>query len=163
MTQTSQTSSCLANTGKRFARKTAWLLRIRLSCIAILLLAMPLSASAIDPADRPLIPFGITDGQTLRVVALNVASNRTAKLSVKFLDTDGNLISQTTAISVSSGKIVTFDFPRASFNNEGGRIQLRPVAVLGDRSSMGIVHVSVEVFNEDDGKTTVLWDGPPVL
>ena len=121
------------------------------------------STYAADAGEIPLIPFGISDGQTLRVVALNLATNRTVKLTVKFIDAEGNVIFQTPSTSIASGKMVNFDYPHPANNGETGRIQIRPVAVLSDHFSTGCIHVTAEVFNDEDGKTTVLWDGPSVL
>jgi len=129
----------------------------------MLLCATGISAKAADPGEIPLIPFGISDGQTLRVVALNLATNRTVKLAVKFLDAGGNLAFQSPSTSIASGKMASFDYPRPSANGETGRIQIRPVAVITDHFSTGCVHMTVEVFNDEDERTTVIWDGPSIL
>jgi hypothetical protein len=137
---------------------------LRLSSALLALFFLGAAAHAADANERPLIPLGISDSQTLRVVAFNFTPNRTAKLSVKFLDADGNLLLQIPTVSIAPGKIVTFDYPHpSSGNGDAGRIEIRPVGVLGDRMSMGCLKVTVEIFNDEDGKTTVLWDGPPAL
>ena len=136
---------------------------LRLTAAVLLLAGMTLSARAFDPGERPLIPVGVSDGQTIRVVAWNTSTNRQVKISVKFIDAEGNLVLSLDPATIAAGKIATFDLARAAINNESGREQIRPVAILGDRASAGLIHVTIEVFNNDDGKTTVLWDGPPAL
>jgi len=134
-----------------------------LTAAVLLLGSMTVPARAFDPGERPLIPVGVADGQTIRVVAWNTATNRQAKITVKFVDADGNVVFTSDQAIIAAGKIADFDLQRSTINNDSGRVQIRPVAILGDRSSAGLVHVTIEVFNIDDGKTTVLWDGPPAL
>ena len=135
----------------------------RLCCALTLLFATVVLANAADSGETPLIPFGISDGQTLRVVALNLGTNQTVKVTVKFLDADGNLLFQSPSTAIASGKMASFDYPRPSTNGETGRIQIRPVAVTTGHFSTGCVHLTVEVFNDEDERTTVLWDGPSVF
>jgi hypothetical protein len=134
-----------------------------LFCGFMFLFAMGVFANAADSGETPLIPFGISDGQTLRVVAVNLGTNQTVNVAVKFLDSDGSLLFQKPSIAIPSGKMSSFDYPRPSTNGETARIQIRPVAVTSEHFSKGCIHLTVEIFNDEDGKTTVLWDGPSVL
>jgi hypothetical protein len=146
--------SPLPSTRKRF---------FRLCCALTLLFATVVVAKAANSGETPLIPFGISDGQTLRVVALNLGTNQTVKVTVKFLDADGNLLFQSPSTAVASGKMASFDYPRPSTTGEMGRIQIRPVVVNTGHFSTGCIHLTVEIFNDEDSKTTVLWDGPSVF
>jgi hypothetical protein len=134
-----------------------------LLCGLVILLVSGILAAAGEAGETPLIPLGISDGQTLRVVALNLGTNRTVKVTVKFLDADGNLLLQSPSTSIASGKMTSFDYPRPSTNGETGRIQIRPVVITTERLSAGCIHITMEVFNDEDGKTTLLWDGPSIL
>ena len=116
--------------------------------------------------------FGIARGQTAR---LNVAyvgfhnppSNHNppddrpgpVNVTMRFVNGDGRVMAETTQL-VEFGKAVSFDFPAGAFP-AGLRQRLRAVVIVSPDAS-GIVPCimpSVEVLNNDTGKTTVFYPG----
>jgi len=101
-------------------------------------------------------PVGITFGQTARVTAANTGT-RAIIVSGTFLDSEGNVLGQFDRQVIEPGKMMSFDLNGDDIVRESNRIQIR--LVLSGDSSKGPVS-SIEVFENDSGKTTVFVQDP---
>ena len=100
-------------------------------------------------------PVGITLGQTARVTAANTGT-RAITISGTFLDSEGNVLGQFDRQVIEPGKMMSFDLNGDNIVREGNRIQIRLV-LSGDSSKAPVS--SIEVFENDSGKTTVfVWN-----
>jgi hypothetical protein len=104
-------------------------------------------------------PVGITFGQTARVNLLNRSDRAIIIIGGKFLDSDGNTLAEFGRQVVEPGKIMSFDLNADDIIRESNRIQIRGVIESPEPHLRGAA-ISVEVFNNADGKTTVFLGGP---
>ena len=101
-------------------------------------------------------PVGITLGQTARVTAANTGT-RAIIVSGTFLDSEGNVLGQFDRQVIEPGKMMSFDLNADDIVRESNRIQIK--LVLSTDASKGPVS-SIEVFENDSGKTTVFVQDP---
>lgn len=104
-------------------------------------------------------PVGITFGQTARVNLLNKSDNAIIIIGGKFFDSDGNILAEFGRQLIEPGKIMSFDLNADDIVREGNRIQIRGIIESPEPHLRGAI-ISVEVFNNVDGKTTVFVIGP---
>jgi hypothetical protein len=104
-------------------------------------------------------PVGITFGQTARVNLLNRSDRAIIIIGGKFFDSDGNTLAEFGRQVIEPGKIVSFDLNADDIIRERNRIQIRGVIESPEPHLRGVA-ISVEVFNNADGKTTVFIIGP---
>ena len=104
-------------------------------------------------------PVGITFGQTARVNLSNTSDRAIIIIGGKFLDCDGNTLAEFGRQVIEPGKIMSFDLNADDIVRESNRIQIRSVIESPEPHLRGAV-ISVEVFNNADGKTTVFIVGP---
>src|SRR5882672_6305061 len=71
-------------------------------------------------------PVGITFGQTARVNLLNTSDRAFVVIGGKFLDSDGNVLSEFRG-TVEPGKMMSFDLNADDIIRENNRIQIRVV------------------------------------
>jgi hypothetical protein len=116
----------------------------------------PMQAQAIIIYDHPV---GITFGQTARVNLANTSDRAIIIIGGKFLDSDGNTLAEFGRHVVEPGKIMSFDLNADDIIRESNRIQIRGVIESPEPHLRGAA-ISVEVFNNADGKTTVFIIGP---
>jgi len=102
-------------------------------------------------------PVGITFGQTARVTAANTGT-RAITINGSFLDSEGTVLGQFERQVIEPGKMIFFDLNADDIVRENNRIQIR-VVITAD-SSRGLL-TSIEVFDNDTGKTTVFLTPPP--
>jgi hypothetical protein len=104
-------------------------------------------------------PVGITFGQTARVNLSNTSDRAIIIIGGKFLDSDGNIVAEFGRQLIEPGKIMSFDLNADDIIRENNRIQIRSVIESPEPHLKGAM-ISVEVFNNADGKTTVFIVGP---
>jgi hypothetical protein len=130
--------------------------------IALLLALLTLGASNAEitanaaPPSFTNKPFGVARGQTARVSALNFVDEY-IEAGIKFLDEDGNLLAEFRG-TIEPGKTISFDLNRDDLIREGNRIEIHTVIEIPERHRRD-VGISLEVFNNEDGKTTVFTHG----
>ena len=116
-----------------------------------------------DPEYRPWT-FGLARGQTARLNVVNTGEERGYIINWKFLDSTGRVLSegpQPHLIPVDHYR--SFDLNADSVGIAGdqfGRIQLRAVLTAFGGPDTRNLHVSVEVFDNDTGKTTFILTNP---
>ncbi len=104
-------------------------------------------------------PVGITFGQTVRVNLLNTSDRAIIIIGGKFFDSDGNILAEFGHQAIEPGKIMSFDLNADDIVRERNRIQIRGVIESPEPHLRGAI-ISLEVFNNADGKTTVFLGGP---
>jgi hypothetical protein len=103
-------------------------------------------------------PVGITFGQTARVNLSNTSDRAIIIIGGRFFDSDGNTLAEFGRQVIEPGKIMSFDLNADDIVRESNRIQIRGVIESPEPHLKGAM-ISVEVFNNADGKTTVfIWN-----
>src|SRR5436190_24088828 len=119
--------------------------------IAILLAFLALGVTKAQANIDIYRPVGITFGQTARVTAANTGTTAIVVVGGKFLDSDGNVLAEFRG-TVEPGEMMSFDLNADDIIRESNRIQIR---VVIQAPHLRNVLLSLEVFNNADGKTTV--------
>jgi len=103
-------------------------------------------------------PVGITFGQTARVNLVNTSDRAIIIIGGKFFDSDGDTLAEFGRQVIEPGKIMSFDLNADDIIRESNRIQIR-VVIEGPVPHFKSLLLSLEVFNNADGKTTVfVWN-----
>jgi len=102
-------------------------------------------------------PVGITFGQTARVNILNTGDRAFIIDGSKFLDNDGNVIA-TFRGTIDPGKTMSFDL---NGDTLGRRVEIH-VVIEGPQPHLKGALISLEVFNNADGRTTVFIGDPGI-
>src|SRR2546430_8979470 len=126
--------------------------------IALLLAVLALGVTKAQAFIDIYRPVGITFGQTARVNILNTGDRAFIIDGSKFLDNDGNVIA-TFRGTIDPGKTMSFDLNRDSFVREQNRVEIH-VVLEGPVPHLTGALISLEVFNNADGRTTVFLGGP---
>src|SRR5881397_2884489 len=126
--------------------------------ILLLLIGLALGATKAQAIIVNWRPVGITFGQTARVTAANTGTTAIIINGGKFLDSDGNVLAEFRG-TVEPGEMMSFDLNADDIIRENNRIQIR-VVIEGPVPHPRDVRLSLEVFNNADGKTTVFLGGP---
>jgi len=100
-------------------------------------------------------PVGITFGQTARVNILNTGDRGFIIEGGKFLDSDGNVIAEFRG-TIDPGKTMSFDL---NGDTLARRVEIH-VVIEGPVPHLKGALISLEVFNNADGRTTVFLGGP---
>ena len=103
-------------------------------------------------------PVGITFGQTARVNILNTGDRAFIIDGGKFLDSDGNVIAEFRG-TIDHGKTMSFDLNGDTVPRTENRIEIHFV-IEGPVPHLKGALISLEVFNNADGRTTVFLGGP---
>ena len=127
--------------------------------IAILLAFLALGATKAQANIDIYRPVGITFGQTARVTAANTGTTAIIINNGKFLDSDGNVLAEFARQVIEPGEMMSFDLNADDIVRESNRIQIR-VVIEGPIPHLRDLRLSLEVFNNADGKTTVFLGGP---
>lgn len=104
--------------------------------------------------------WGCTAGQTARINVVNPTSEVMFVGPCNF-DADGNLLIEFGPTRIAPGHTMSFDLPVESIvgpRDSFGRIQMRAVVTV--QRGGPEPHISVEVINNSDGKTTVFVGNP---
>jgi hypothetical protein len=104
--------------------------------------------------------IGVTSGQTARLSALNSGENRGIIIDWRFLDSQGRVLAQSPESQlIPPGQMRSFDLNANEVNatrDPFGRVQvIAIIRTLGGPDTKSL-HVSLEVFDNATGKTTVL-------
>jgi hypothetical protein len=124
--------------------------------VAILLAFLALGATKAQAFIDIYRPVGITFGQTARVTSANTGT-RAIIIDYTFLDGEGAVLAQFARQVIEPGKMMSFDLNADDIVRENNRIQIR-VVISGD-TLKGLL-TSIEVFENDTGKTTVFIGDP---
>ena len=127
--------------------------------IAILLAFLALGATKAQAIVIDWRPVGITFGQTARVTAANTGTTAFIVDGGKFLDSDGNVLAEFARQTIEPGEMMSFDLNADDIVRESNRIQIR-VVIEGPQPHLRDLRLSLEVFNNADGKTTVFFVDP---
>jgi hypothetical protein len=130
-----------------------------------LLIAGVLACFGLLPKAQAIIidgsrPVGITLGQTARVSILNTGDRAIIIEGSKFLDNDGNVVA-TFRGTIDPGKTMSFDLDRDSFIREENRVEIH-VVLEGPQPHLKGALISLEVFNNADGRTTIFIGDPGI-
>ena len=129
--------------------------------IAILLAFLALGATKAQANIDIYRPVGITFGQTARVTVANTGTTSFIIGGGKFLDSDGNVLAEFARQVIEPGEMMSFDLNADDIVRESNRIQIR-VVIEGPVPHLRDVRLSLEVFNNADGKTTVFIGDPGI-
>jgi hypothetical protein len=124
--------------------------------VAILLAFLALGVTKAQANVDIYRPVGITFGQTARVTSANTGT-RAIIIDYTFLDGEGAVLAQFVRQVIQPGKMMSFDLNADDIVRENNRIQIR-VVISGD-TLKGLL-TSIEVFENDTGKTTVFIGDP---
>ena len=102
-------------------------------------------------------PVAIARGQTARVNLLNT-SDSAMIINGKFLDADGSVLGAFGG-TLAPGRTTSFDLNRDTLPHPQNRVQLHFEIQLED-ARLRDLRFSLEVFNNADGRTTVLIGNP---
>ncbi|HEX8077417.1 MAG TPA: hypothetical protein VF511_06345 [Chthoniobacterales bacterium] len=119
------------------------------------------SVNAADAQRRQTDAVGVSSGQTLRLNLFNRGDERGIFVNWRFLDAEGALVAASERpIAVGLSKVVSIDLNRDAIPRAGNRHQLRAeVNAIGDPNLRNL-RVTLEVFDNATGKTTVFVDDP---
>jgi len=104
--------------------------------------------------------YGLANLQIARFNVANIGNpnQRAVQVELLFLDSTGTVLAQS-AQTVLPGRAVSFDLPFSMLATNENRIQLRSVArAEGPFEAIKNLKMSVELFDEDSGKTAVFID-----
>ena len=124
--------------------------------IALLLAFLALGVTKAQAFIDIYRPVGITFGQTARVTSANTGT-RAIIIDYTFLDGEVAVLTQFARQVIEPGKMISFDLNADDIVRENNRIQIR-VVISGD-TLRGLL-ASIEVFENDTGKTTVFIGDP---
>jgi hypothetical protein len=123
--------------------------------LAILLTLDALEAQAkTAPVYVSFAPVGLTMNQTARVNLVNLGVPNGVLIRWSFIDATGLILAQSTAV-LQIGKTVSVDFKRQSPMSEARTEVQAQVEILTPEVPSESLRLSVEVFNNDSGATTV--------
>ena len=128
--------------------------------IAILLAFLALGATKAQAIIVNWRPVGITFGQTARVNILNTGDRAIIIDGGKFLDSDGNVIAEFRG-TIDPGKTMSFDLNGDTVPRTENRIEIHFV-IEGPVPHLRDLRLSLEVFINADGKTTVFIGDPGI-
>jgi len=102
-------------------------------------------------------PVGITFGQTARLTFANIGEIRGFIINWRFIDADGVIVARSERpLTIPFGKMVSVDLDRDTLGRTDPRIQIRAeVEAVTPRDPDKNLSTSLEVFDNDTGKTTV--------
>jgi hypothetical protein len=124
--------------------------------IALLLSFLAVGASKVEAFVIDWRPVGITFDQTARLTFANIGEARGIVIDWRFIDADGTIIARSEPLTIPVGKMVSVDLDRDTLNRNEPRVQIRAeVQVLTPGNPRNDLSMSLEVFDNDTGKTTV--------
>ena len=104
-------------------------------------------------------PVGLTFGQTARLTFANIGEIRGIVINWRFIDADGEIVATSErTLTIPFGKMVSVDLDRNTLPRPEARVQIRAeVEVLTHGNPRNDLSTSLEVFDNDTGKTTVFF------
>src|SRR5215813_5174906 len=102
-------------------------------------------------------PVGIARGQTARLTFANLGETRGIVINWRFVDADGAIVARSEQpLTIPIGKMFSVDLDRGTLSPNEGQVQIRAeVELLIPHNPRNNLSVSLEVFDNDTGKTTV--------
>ena len=131
--------------------------RITLSIFALVLAFLTLGAMQAQGFVVDWRPVGITFGQTARLTFANIGEIRGFIINWRFIDADGVIVARSERpLTIPFGKMVSVDLDRDTLPQPDPRVQIRAeVEAVTPRDPDKNLSTSLEVFDNDTGKTTV--------
>lgn len=126
--------------------------------IAVVAALLMLGASHASAIIVDWVPIGIAFGQTARANILNTSDRAIITIGGKFVDSDGSVLGEFRG-SIQPGKIMSFDLNRDTLSRRENRVQIH-VVIEGPEPRLRNAGMSLEVFNNADGKTTAFIGDP---
>jgi hypothetical protein len=130
--------------------------------VALAIILAPWIARRVDALaeDHNQFVVGLSSGQTARLSALNSGEEIGIIVDYKIFDSQGRVLAQSPERqAIPPGQMGSFDLNADELNatrDRFGRIQIRAVAQSVGNQNDNDLHVSLEVFDNATGKTTVL-------
>ena len=133
--------------------------RTPLMLIAFVLSFLTLSAGKAQAFVIDWRPVGFTRGQTARLTFANIGETRGIVIDWRFIDADGEIVATSERpLTIPFGKMVSVDLDRNTLPRPEARVQIRAeVEVLTHGNPRNDLSTSLEVFDNDTGKTTVFF------
>ena len=101
-------------------------------------------------------PVGITLGQTARLTFANIGETRGFVVNCRFIDADGMIVARSERpLTIPFGKMVSVDLDRDTLPRPEARVQIRAEVDVLTSGNPDKLSTSLEVFDNDTGKTTV--------
>lgn len=148
----------MSQLGKEKDMKTRTTSKILVALLLAFLAFGATNAHAIIIICHPAV--GIAMGQTARVNVLNVSERAIIIIGGKFLDEEGNLLDEFRG-RIEPGKTMSFDLNRDTLIRQRNRIEIHAVIESAEPHARSAL-ISLEVFNNNDGKTTVFIGNPDI-
>jgi hypothetical protein len=106
-------------------------------------------------------PVGITLGQTARLTFANIGETRGFIINWRFIDADGVIVARSERpLTIPFGKMVSIDLDRDTLPRPEARVQIRAEVEVLTSGNPDKLSISLEVFDNDSGKTTVFIGNP---
>ena len=127
--------------------------------IALLLAFLALGVTKAQAFIDIYRPVGLTFGQTARFTFANIGETRGIIINWRFIDADGEIVATSERpLTIPFGKMVSVDLDRNTLPRPEARVQIRAeVEVLTHGNPRNDLSTSLEVFDNDTGKTTVFF------
>lgn len=127
------------------------------SILALVLVLIALGAMEAQAIIINWHPVGITRGQTARLTFANIGETRGFIINWRFIDADGEIIARSEQpLTIPIGKMISVDLDRDTLPQNEPPLQIRAeVQLLIPGHPRNNLSVSLEVFDNDTGKTTV--------
>ena len=141
--------------------KTQTTLTKRLSALALAAILSVSACAELTAQTWWASPVGITLGQTARLTFANVGEPRGFIVNWRFIDADGVIVARSERpLTIPFGKMASVDLNRDTLTRNEARVQIRAeVEVLPPGDPHSNLSSSLEVFDNDTGKTTVfIWN-----
>ena len=104
---------------------------------------------------------GIAIGQTARLNFANVGEVNGIIINYRIVDADGVTLAQSERpVTVPVGKIISVDLDRDTLPGSDPRIQIRVEFEVRTRTDLANLRTSLELFNNDTGRTTLFIGDP---
>jgi hypothetical protein len=128
--------------------------------IAVVAALLMLGANHASAIVIDWVPVGIAFGQTARANILNTSDRAIIIIEGKFVDSDSSVLGEFGG-TIEPGKIMSFDLNRDTLPRPENRVQIH-VVIEGPEPHLRKAAMSLEVFNNADGKTTAFIGDPAI-
>jgi hypothetical protein len=140
-------------------------LAIAVVAVAVICTAWPTRrVLAVQDVGNMPPPFGLAQGQTVRLNVLNSGEARGYVINWKFLDSEGGVLARSAEQEIiPTDQFRSFDISADSLEtarDHFGRIQMRAVVTLLGGPDTRNLQLSFEVFDNATGQSTILYTNP---
>jgi hypothetical protein len=113
-------------------------------------------AQAIDePNEKPSPMVGLARGQTASLNVVNLFPPDPCDVGLTFFDSRGVVLARD-AQTLRPGQAAFLDLNREAVGDPNIRVQIRAVVQFSSRDCLAQVRASLEVYDNDTGKTTLI-------